>query len=110
MILKKKLIVNILDFLLEKKSDLKTLLLLKAESVVKDANGTILEIHCSYDPKSLSGSGTPESLRKVKGTLHWVSIKHAIEAEVREYDRLFLHEASRQSNRKIFMTFVNPNL
>ena len=86
---------------------LKNAFIIKAESVVKDSNGTILEIHCTYDPKSLSGSGTPESLRKVKGTLHWVSIAHAIEAEVREYDRLFLHEAP-DSQTADFSTFVNP--
>lgn len=86
---------------------LKNAFIIKAERVVKDANGTILEIHCSYDPNSLSGSGTPESLRKVKGTLHWVSIAHAVEAEVREYDRLFLHEAP-DSQPEDFSTFVNP--
>jgi glutaminyl-tRNA synthetase len=92
---------------LGKEVRLKNAFIIKAENVVKDANGTILEIHCTYDPKSLSGSGTPESLRKVKGTLHWVSISHAIEAEVREYDRLFLHEAP-DSQAEDFSTFVNP--
>ena len=86
---------------------LKNAFIIKGENVVKDANGTILEIHCSYDPKSLSGSGTPESLRKVKGTLHWVSTKHAVEVEVREYDRLFLHEAP-DNQEEDFSTFVNP--
>jgi len=93
---------------LGKEVRLKNAFIIKAERVVKDEKGTILEIHCSYDPKSLSGSGTPESLRKVKGTLHWVSIKHAVEAEVREYDRLFLHEAP-DSQTEDFSTFVNPN-
>lgn len=93
---------------LGKEVRLKNAFIIKAERVVKDEKGTILEIHCSYDPKSLSGSGTPESLRKVKGTLHWVSIKHAEEAEVREYDRLFLHEAP-DSQTEDFSTFVNPN-
>ena len=92
---------------LGKEVRLKNAFIIKAESVVKDANGTILEIHCTYDPNSLSGSGTPESLRKVKGTLHWVSTAHAIEAEVREYDRLFLHEAP-DSQTEDFSTFVNP--
>ena len=92
---------------LGKEVRLKNAFIIKAENVVKDSNGTILEIHCTYDPKSLSGSGTPESLRKVKGTLHWVSIAHAIEAEVREYDRLFLHEAP-DSQTADFSTFVNP--
>ena len=93
---------------LGKEVRLKNAFIIKAERFVKDEKGTILEIHCSYDPKSLSGSGTPESLRKVKGTLHWVSIKHAVEAEVREYDRLFLHEAP-DSQTEDFSTFVNPN-
>ena len=93
---------------LGKEVRLKNAFIIKAERVLKDEKGTILEIHCSYDPKSLSGSGTPESLRKVKGTLHWASIKHAVEAEVREYDRLFLHEAP-DSQTEDFSTFVNPN-
>ena len=92
---------------LGKEVRLKNAFIIKAESVVKDANGTVLEIHCTYDPNSLSGSGTPESLRKVKGTLHWVSIAHAVEAEVREYDRLFLHEAP-DSQTEDFSTFINP--
>ena len=93
---------------LGKEVRLKNAFIIKAERALKDEKGTILEIHCSYDPKSLSGSGTPESLRKVKGTLHWASIKHAVEAEVREYDRLFLHEAP-DSQTEDFSTFVNPN-
>ena len=92
---------------LGKEVRLKNAFIIKGESVVKDANGVISEIHCSYDPKSLSGSGTPESHRKVKGTLHWVSITHAVEAEVREYDRLFSHEDP-DNQTENFMTFVNP--
>ena len=92
---------------LGKEVRLKNAFIIKAESVVKDASGKILEIHCSYDPKSLSGSGTPESLRKVKGTLHWVSRAHAIEAEVREYDRLFVH-AEPDNQTENFLKFVNP--
>jgi glutaminyl-tRNA synthetase len=87
---------------------LKNAYIIKAESVVKDEKGKIQEIHCTYDSKSLSGSGTEESLRKVKGTLHWVSAAHAIEAEVREYDRLFSHEAP-DSQEEGFMTFLNPS-
>jgi len=86
---------------------LKNAYIIKAESVIKDDQGEIQEIHCTYDPKSLSGSGTEESLRKVKGTLHWVSVAYAIEAEVREYDRLFSHEAP-DSQEEDFMTFLNP--
>jgi glutaminyl-tRNA synthetase len=58
-----------------------------------DASGSIQEFHASYEPYSLSGIGSEASLRKVKGTLHWVSVKHAIKAEVRIYDRLFSNEA-----------------
>jgi glutaminyl-tRNA synthetase len=59
--------------------------------VVKDANGEIAEIHCTYDPAS-KGGNSPDG-RKVKGTIHWVSAKHAVEAEVRLYDRLFKTES-----------------
>ncbi|MBT8319107.1 MAG: glutamine--tRNA ligase, partial [Gramella sp.] len=65
-------------------------------------------IHCTYDPKSKSGSGSEESLRKVKGTLHWVSVKHAIEAEVRLYDRLFTEETPDGVKDKDYLDFVNP--
>ena len=58
---------------------------------------------------SKSGSGTEESTRKVKGTLHWVSVKHAINAEVRSYDRLFSDEAPDSHKEKDFMEFLNPN-
>lgn len=78
---------------LGKEVRLKNAYIIKGESVVKDSNGNLVEIHCSYDAESLSGSGTESSLRKVKGTLHWVSVEHAIKVEVREYDRLFLDEA-----------------
>jgi glutaminyl-tRNA synthetase len=68
-----------------------------------------VEVQCTYDPKSKSGSGTEESLRKVKGTLHWVSVKHAIEAEIRLYDRLFTDESPDTHKDKDFMEFVNPD-
>ena len=58
--------------------------------IVKDENGTIIEIHCRYDPETRGGNA-PDG-RKVKGTIHWVSAEHAIEAEVRLYDRLFKKE------------------
>ncbi len=88
---------------------LKNAYIIKAESCTKDGNGIITEIQCTYDPKSKSGSGTEESLRKVKGTLHWVSIKHAIESEVRLYDRLFTEESPDAHKEKDFMDFVNKN-
>ncbi|MFC5190849.1 glutamine--tRNA ligase/YqeY domain fusion protein [Algoriphagus aquatilis] len=88
---------------------LKSAYIIKGESVVKDDSGNILEIHCTYDPETRSGSGTEASERKVKGTLHWVSIAHAITAEVREYDRLFLDEAPDSHENKGFLEFINPN-
>jgi len=88
---------------------LKNAYIIKGESVVKDANGNITEIHCTYDLDSRSGSGTEASQRKVKGTIHWVSIAHAVPAEVRIYDRLFSHE-SPDGNKEIdFKEFINPN-
>ncbi len=88
---------------------LKSAYIIKAESVLKDEAGNILEIHAAYDPESKSGSGTEASMRKVKGTLHWVSIGQAIQAEVREYDRLFLDEAPDSHEGKNFLEFLNPN-
>ncbi len=94
---------------LGKEVRLKNAYIVKGESVLKDAKGNVTEIHCIYDADSLSGTGTESSLRKVKGTLHWVSIKHAIKAEVRVYDRLFVDEAPDSHKEKNFMDFVNPH-
>lgn len=94
---------------LGKEVRLKSAYIIKAENVVKDKEGNILEIHCTYDPKSKSGSGTEESLRKVKGTLHWVSLPHAIKAEIRLYDRLFTVAAPDGNKEKDFMEFINPD-
>jgi glutaminyl-tRNA synthetase len=69
---------------------LRSAYIIKCESVVKSASGEITEIHCTYDP--MTRSGMPDSNRKVKGTLHWVSAKHAVSAEIRLYDRLFTKE------------------
>ncbi len=88
---------------------LKSGYIIKAESCTKDTDGNIVEIQCTYDPKSKSGSGTEESMRKVKGTLHWVSVKHAIEAEVRLYDRLFTDESPDTHKDKGYMDFINPD-
>jgi glutaminyl-tRNA synthetase len=88
---------------------LKNAYIIKGESVIKDEEGNITEIHCTYDTDSRSGSGTEASQRKVKGTIHWVSINHAIPAEVRIYDRLFSNE-SPDGNKEIdFKEFINPN-
>ncbi|NVK52037.1 MAG: glutamine--tRNA ligase/YqeY domain fusion protein [Flavobacteriaceae bacterium] len=93
---------------LGKEVRLKNAYIIKGESCIKDENGNIIEIHCTYDPLSKSGSGTEESKRKVKGTIHWVSTKHAVEAEVRVYDRLFSDEAPDSHKDKDFMEFLNP--
>ncbi|WP_418649241.1 glutamine--tRNA ligase/YqeY domain fusion protein [Tenacibaculum aestuariivivum] len=94
---------------LGKEVRLKSAYFITATSCEKDENGKITVIHCTYDPLTKSGSNTEESKRKVKGTLHWVSVKHAVKAEVRAYDRLFLHEAPDAHKDKDFMEFVNPN-
>ena len=94
---------------LGKEVRLKNAYIIKGEKVIKNDAGEILEIHCTYDPKSRSGSGTEESMRKVKGTLHWVSAKHAIEAEVRLYDRLFSVESPDADKEKDFLDFLNPD-
>ena len=83
--------------------------IIKGESVVKDSEGNITEIHCTYDEDSRSGSGTEASQRKVKGTIHWVSIKHAITAEIRLYDRLFTHENPDGDKEVDFKEYINPN-
>lgn len=88
---------------------LKNAYIIKGESVIKDTAGNITEIHCTCNLDSRSGSGTEASERKVKGTLHWVSIKHAVKAEIREYDRLFLDEAPDTHEDKNFMDFLNPD-
>ncbi|WP_036380878.1 glutamine--tRNA ligase/YqeY domain fusion protein [Muricauda sp. MAR_2010_75] len=88
---------------------LKNGFIIKADSCTKNADGTVVEVQCTYDPKSKSGSGTEESLRKVKGTLHWISIPHAVTAEVRLYDRLFNDPTPDGHKDKDFMDFVNPD-
>ncbi len=88
---------------------LKNAYIIKGESVTKDVTGNIIEIHVTYDEDSRSGSGSEASQRKVAGTLHWVSIKHAIEAEIRLYDRLFIDEAPDSYKEKNFLDFMNPN-
>lgn len=82
--------------------------IIQATDCVKDVDGNVTEVHATYDPKSKSGSGTEESLRKVKGTLHWVSVAHAYQAQTKLYDRLFSHESPDTQKDKDFMSFVNP--
>lgn len=93
---------------LGKEVRLKSAYIIKAHDVVKDPEGNITEILCTYDPESKSGSGTDASLRKVKGTLHWVSQAHAIPAQVNVYDRLFSVEAPDKDKKTDFKTYLNP--
>ena len=93
---------------LGKEVRLKNAYIIMANDVVKNENDEITEIHCTYDPDSKSGSGSEASQRKVKGTIHWVSIDHALEAEVRLYDRLFTDEAPDAHKDKDFKEFLNP--
>ena len=75
------------------------------QEVIKDENGNIVELQCTYDPKTKGGSA-PDG-RKVKGTLHWVSTQHAVDAEIRLYDRLFLKENPDEDGE--FLKNLNPN-
>lgn len=84
---------------LDQEVRLKNAYIVKAESVVKDDAGNILEIHGTY---------SEDPTIKVKSTIHWVSIKHAVKAEVREYDRLFMHESPDTHPDKDFMELLNP--
>ena len=83
--------------------------IIKCENVIKDdKTGEVLELHCTYDPETKSGS--PKSGRMVKGTIHWVSAAHAIEAEVRLYDRLFVKpNPDDTKDGSDFRDYVNPN-
>ncbi|MHB8339100.1 MAG: glutamine--tRNA ligase/YqeY domain fusion protein, partial [Ignavibacteriaceae bacterium] len=81
--------------------------IIKCEEVIKNDKGEVVELHCTYDPETRSGTGT--SSKKVKGTIHWVSADNAIEAEVRLYDRLFTVEAPDADKEKDFVEFMNPN-
>ncbi|HRY97845.1 MAG TPA: glutamine--tRNA ligase/YqeY domain fusion protein [Bacteroidales bacterium] len=84
---------------------LKSAYIIRCDEVVKDGQGHITELRCSYDPDTRSGSGTD---RKVKGTIHWVSASHAIDAEVRIYDRLFMDADPDGHKDKEFKDFLNP--
>ncbi len=86
---------------------LKGAYIIRCDEVVKDANGNITELRCSYDPDSHSGSAG--AARKVKGTLHWVSAKHAVDAEARLYDRLFSVENPAAETERDFRELINPD-
>jgi glutaminyl-tRNA synthetase len=85
---------------------LKGAYIVKCTGFRKDDSGNIIEIYCTYDPATRSGESGSE--RKVKGTLHWVSAVHAIEAEVRLYDRLFDHEDPAGQKDDDYRSFLNP--
>jgi len=85
---------------------LKNAYIVKCEEVVKDADGNITELRCTYDPETRSHGG---SQKKVKGTLHWVSVAHALPVEVRLYDRLFSDPEPTNHADKDFKEFLNPN-
>jgi glutaminyl-tRNA synthetase len=93
---------------LGKEVRLKNAYIIKAESVDKDENGLPTTVYCTYDQLSKSGSGTAESQRKVKGTLHWVSAPHAKKVVVRNYDRLFYDPHPDGHKEQEFTEFINP--
>ena len=88
---------------------LKSAYIIKGTGVNKDAEGNIVEILCEYDPKSKSGSGTEESTRKVKGTLHWVTQLNSVDVIVKSYDRLFMEESPGSNSEENFLKDINPN-
>ena len=94
---------------IDKEVRLKSAYIIRAVDCIKDSQGNVVEVLCEYDPKSKSGSGSAESLRKVKGTLHWVSSKESTKISVRLYDRLFMKESPGSNLEGDFMQDLNPN-
>jgi len=92
--------------------------IIKCEEVIKDDDGNIVELRCTYDPETRSGSASSD--RKVKGTIHWVSAGHAVHAEVRLYDRLFtvpdpgadddVHEHLNPDSLEVVQARLEPSL
>ncbi len=81
--------------------------IIKCDEVIKNESGEVIQLNCSYDPDTKSGTGT--SSKKVKGTIHWVSVQTAIDCQVRLYDRLFTIEDPAGEKEKDFKEFINPN-
>jgi glutaminyl-tRNA synthetase len=81
--------------------------LVTCQEVIKDENGEVVELRCTYDPETRGGSA-PDG-RKVKGTIHWVSAQHGLRAQVRLYDRLFTVEHPDMDKEKDFKEFLNPD-
>ena len=94
---------------LGKEVRLKNAYIIKGESVEKDDKGNIKKIFCTYDQKSKSGSGSPESLRKVKGTIHWVDKNNCEKISVDVYDKLFKIESPDENPENDFKTYINEN-
>jgi glutaminyl-tRNA synthetase len=87
---------------------LKNAYFIKCEEVIKDADGNVVELRCTYDPETKSGTGFTG--RKVKGTIHWVEAAHAVPAEFHLYEPLILDETEDQSDEgKTFLDNVNPH-
>ena len=85
---------------------LRNAFIIKCHDIIKDAEGKVVEIHCEFDPDSRSG--LPGASRKVKGTIHWVSVEHGVKAEVRLYDRLFNVSNPLADKDKDYRDFLNP--
>ena len=94
---------------LGKEVRLKNAYIIKGEEVIKRSDGTIEEIICSYDPLSKSGSGTEQSKRKVKGTLHWVTRQHSLPITINIYDRLFSVPEPDKNKEEDPALNINPN-
>ena len=88
---------------------LKNAYIIKAERVIKNSKGEIKEVHCTYDKKSKSGSGTLESQRKVKGTIHWVDKKSSIPVKINKYESLFLNEMPDTEKNEEMLKNINDN-
>ena len=94
---------------LGKEVRLKNAYIIKGESVIKDSGGNIKKIICTYDPKSKSGSGSPESLRKVKGTIHWVDKNNHEKISINIYDKLFDIETPDDIDSGEYKSQINKN-
>lgn len=86
---------------------LKSAYIVKCTGCKKDEDGNVIEVYAEYDEQTRSGM--PESSRKVKGTIHWISVPHSLDVEVRLYDRLFLVEDPMADKEKDFKEFINPD-
>ena len=86
---------------------MKNAYIVKGESIERDKDGNIIKIFCSYDPKSRSGSGSEESLRKVKGTIHWVDKKNCERISINIYEKLFNIESPDENKETDHKDFIN---